>query len=50
MQYGFPPKLVWLRLGNCTTDDVEDLLRTKYPLIAELDQSAERGILVLFAR
>jgi predicted nuclease of predicted toxin-antitoxin system len=50
MQHGFPPKLVWLRLGNCTTDDVEDLLRSKYLWIAELEQSAERGILVLFSR
>ena len=50
MQHGFPPKLVWLRLGNCTTDDVEELLRSNYLLIAELEQSAERGILMLFSR
>ena len=49
MQYGFPPKFVWLRLGNCTTADVENLLRSKYVLLAELEQSSERGILMLFA-
>lgn len=25
---GHPPKVVWVRLGNCSTDDVADLLRT----------------------
>ena len=27
--FGAPPKIVWLRLGNCTTDDVERLLRAR---------------------
>lgn len=25
---GHPPKVVWVRLGNCSTTDVEDLLRS----------------------
>ena len=25
---GHPPKVVWVRLGNCSTEDVADLLRT----------------------
>jgi predicted nuclease of predicted toxin-antitoxin system len=25
--YGAPPKVVWVRLGNCSTTDVENLLR-----------------------
>jgi predicted nuclease of predicted toxin-antitoxin system len=25
--HGAPPKVVWLRLGNCTTKDIVDLLR-----------------------
>jgi predicted nuclease of predicted toxin-antitoxin system len=24
---GFPPKVVWIRRGNCTTSDIEALLR-----------------------
>jgi predicted nuclease of predicted toxin-antitoxin system len=24
---GFPPKVIWLRLGNCPTSDVIDLIR-----------------------
>ncbi|HEX9982705.1 MAG TPA: hypothetical protein VGF69_05550 [Thermoanaerobaculia bacterium] len=44
------PKRIWLRLGNCTTADVEALIRAKYPLIAELQGSAGRDILALFKR
>ena len=25
--YGYPPKVIWVRLGNCSTNDVESLLR-----------------------
>lgn len=25
--FGFPPKVVWIRLRNCSTQDVEDLIR-----------------------
>jgi predicted nuclease of predicted toxin-antitoxin system len=25
--YGFPPKVIWVRLGNCSTADVERVLR-----------------------
>ena len=24
--YGYPPKVIWVRLGNCSTSDVEKLL------------------------
>jgi predicted nuclease of predicted toxin-antitoxin system len=26
---GFPPKVIWVRLGNCSTADVERLLRSR---------------------
>ena len=26
---GHPPKVVWIRLGNCSTDDVLDLIRIR---------------------
>ena len=31
--YGFPPKVIWLRLGNCSTADVERVLRTNFNII-----------------
>lgn len=27
VMHGAPPKVVWVRLGNCTTQDIVDLLR-----------------------
>jgi predicted nuclease of predicted toxin-antitoxin system len=35
---GFPPKVVWVRLGNCSTSDVEMLLRKH---AATIEQFAE---------
>ncbi len=31
--YGFPPKVMWVRLGNCSTADVERVLRTNFDAI-----------------
>ena len=33
---GSPPKVVWLRLGNCTTDDIFETLRDSQSRINEL--------------
>ena len=30
---GSPPKVIWLRLGNCTTTDIENSLRGNYTTI-----------------
>ncbi|MDA1051380.1 MAG: DUF5615 family PIN-like protein [Planctomycetota bacterium] len=27
--FGHPPKVIWVRLGNCTTEDVAALLRSR---------------------
>jgi predicted nuclease of predicted toxin-antitoxin system len=31
--FGYPPKVVWVRLGNCSTSDVERLIRKHYDSI-----------------
>ena len=31
--FGNPPKVVWLRLGNCSTRQVENLLRRNFDVI-----------------
>jgi len=31
--FGYPPKVVWVRLGNCSTSDVERLLRMNFTAI-----------------
>jgi predicted nuclease of predicted toxin-antitoxin system len=44
---GHPPKLVWVRLGNCSTADVESLLRRSFAAIAIFDEDAEASFLAL---
>lgn len=48
MLHGFPPKLLWLRVGNCRTADIEHLLRMNHASIQQLTEDADRGILSLF--
>lgn len=45
---GFPPKVVWLRIGNCRTSDIARLLRVNQPTIELLEQDATTGIIELF--
>ena len=44
---GFPPKVVWLRLGNCTTTDVERVLRSGHAQILAFVANDSAGILEL---
>ncbi len=32
--HGFPPKVIWIRLGNCSTVQIEALLRSHQPEIS----------------
>jgi predicted nuclease of predicted toxin-antitoxin system len=45
---GYPPKIVWIRHGNCSTRDIEEILRRDYELVVELEQSRNLGILLLY--
>lgn len=45
---GFPPKVVWIRRGNCTTKDIEDLLRDNRDTIEALAQADESNVLAMF--
>lgn len=31
--FGYPPKVIWVRLGNCSTRQVEELLRRDFDTI-----------------
>lgn len=50
MQRGFPPKLLWLRIGNCTTTKIEHLLRGRQDAIKEFCEDESKAILSLFSR
>lgn len=45
--HGPPPKVIWLRLGNCTTRQALDALRRHAQRIQQFDQSEESAFLVL---
>jgi len=45
--HGHPPKLIWLRLGNCTTTQIEQLLRSNYQAVEQMNQDPDLAILSL---
>ena len=44
---GFPPKVIWIRRGNCSTREIEGILRDSYQAAGELARSTRYGILLL---
>jgi predicted nuclease of predicted toxin-antitoxin system len=45
---GFPPKIVWIRRGNCSTNEIEEILRGNQSEIEVLVTDSTSGILTLF--
>mgnify|MGYP003293687239 CR=1 FL=1 len=45
---GFPPKVIWIRRGNCKTSAIEAILRHHYADIETLDRDMIVGVLTLF--
>lgn len=45
---GAPPKVVWLRIGNCSSAAVEHLLRSNVSVISDFAEDAERVVLELY--
>lgn len=45
---GFPPKVVWIRRGNCSTQTIEIILRENFDAIKAMNEDTNIGILELF--
>jgi predicted nuclease of predicted toxin-antitoxin system len=45
--HGAPPKLIFLRVGNCPTGNIIRLLRSHFALISEFDADPGAAILIL---
>jgi predicted nuclease of predicted toxin-antitoxin system len=45
--FGNPPKVVWVRLGNCSTRQVEELLRREFGVIKLFYEDDTVSLLVL---
>jgi predicted nuclease of predicted toxin-antitoxin system len=44
---GPPPKIVWIRRGNCTTQEIETLLRERRPDLLAFESDASAPFLSL---
>jgi predicted nuclease of predicted toxin-antitoxin system len=45
--FGFPPKVIWVQLGNCTTTEVEQVIRKDFDAIKAFHENTEAAFLVL---
>lgn len=45
--FGHPPKVVWIRRGNCSTSDIEQLLRHRQPHLTQFAADPEGAFLII---
>jgi predicted nuclease of predicted toxin-antitoxin system len=45
--YGHPPKCIYLRVGNCSTQRIVQILRDNYATINQFESAEQESILVL---
>jgi len=45
--YGHPPKFIYLRVGNCPTSKIIEILRDNYATISQFVNAEQESILVL---
>jgi predicted nuclease of predicted toxin-antitoxin system len=48
MLLGPPPKVIWIRLGNCTTVQIQNLLQARHADILAFSQDLDVAFLALF--
>ena len=46
-EFGQPPKVVWIQLGNCTTSEVEDALRSRHNDLTAFNEDEREPFLTL---
>jgi predicted nuclease of predicted toxin-antitoxin system len=45
---GFPPKIIWIRRGNCSTTMIVEIIRSHQHVIQEFDRDEQASVLVLY--
>ena len=45
--FGHPPKVVWIRLGNCSTSQIEKLLRLRHEDLMAFENDTAAALLTL---
>ena len=44
--YGAPPKVVWLRVGNCTTTELKEIMRRNVDRVKSFEAATESVLLI----
>jgi predicted nuclease of predicted toxin-antitoxin system len=44
---GAPPKAIWIRRGNCSTHDIEEILRARHAHIVGFDEASDAAFLII---
>jgi predicted nuclease of predicted toxin-antitoxin system len=45
---GFPPKIIWIRRGNCKTSDIATILQNHHSDIEAMNNNETAGVLTLY--
>ena len=45
--FGHPPKVIWIRRGNCSTSEIESILRDSYDELFTFHQDEQGSFLAL---
>ena len=45
--YGHPPKFVYLRIGNCSTSKILQILRDNFDVMTQFEHSERESLLIL---
>ncbi|MDR4988787.1 MAG: DUF5615 family PIN-like protein [Bacteroidales bacterium] len=46
--FGFPPKVIWIRKGNCSTTEIRELLNSNLERIKAFISDSSNGILTFY--
>ena len=44
---GHPPKVMWIRRGNCSTSEIESILKDRYAVLLAFSQDEQGAFLAL---
>ncbi len=47
LQFGFPPKIIWIKRGNCRTKEIPSILLENQAMIHNFIKEKEVGLLIL---
>jgi predicted nuclease of predicted toxin-antitoxin system len=46
--FGVPPKVIWIRRGNCSTKEIEEILRTHNQEIQHFETDVDASCLIIW--